>query len=305
MKPALAGAAFLASIALGSCAAPRTAPAAVGGHDLAWWEAQRAQQFPAPPAGERAGLVDEMCAHLGDPDPAWREHVAIDGLTAWAYRAPVLDAAARGRLVARLAENLRHGIGEVGGDRVLERSFSALMLSTLAAADNQQAFLSPTEHDALCTAALAYLRDELDVRGYDARVGWRHSVAHTADLLKFLARSPQLSLDEQRAFLAAIRAKLRAPSTGVLPWGEPERVAKALLSIVRRADFDRAAFEAWTSGLGAEAKALWEREPLDEQAFRALQNQRDVLTALASLLAGVDGENAKVALELVVRGLWS
>ncbi|TAJ15439.1 MAG: DUF2785 domain-containing protein [Planctomycetota bacterium] len=292
---------LLVCLSLGACACA----SARSGHSLAWWEAQREQKFPAPAASELPALVDELVAELGNPDPAWREHVAIDGLTAWAYRAPVLDAAARGALVARLCANLRHGIGEVDGDRVLERSFSALLLSTLAAADNQQAFLSATEHDALCAAALAYLRDEHDVRGYDERVGWRHSVAHTADLLKFLARSPQLSLDEQRAFVDALRAKLRAPSTGVLAWGEPERIAKALLSIVRRADFDRAAFDAWTSSLPSEAQALWEREPLDVRGFRALQNQRDVLTALASLLAGVEGENARAALESVVRGLWS
>jgi hypothetical protein len=273
-------------------------------HDSTWWQAQREQQFPAPPAAELDALVEELCVQLANPDPAWREHVAVDGLTAWAYRAPVLDTSRKRALVQRLCANLVRDIGHRGDDSVLERSFSALVLSTLAAADNQQPFLSAAEHDALCTAAFAYLRDELDVRGYDERVGWRHSVAHTADLLKFVARSAQFSADEQRRLLEAIRAKLRAPSTGVLAWGEPERLAKALLSVVRRDDFDRAAFAAWAGALASDSKALWETQPLDPGAFRAVQNQRDVLAALASLLAAVDGENAQAALEIAVRALW-
>ena len=49
-----------------------------------------------------------------------------------------------------------------------------------------------------------YLKDEQDVRGFDARLGWLHSVAHTADLLKFLARSPHLQVQEQAVVLKAI-----------------------------------------------------------------------------------------------------
>jgi Protein of unknown function (DUF2785) len=290
---------LLACLSLASCATARS------GHSLAWWQAQREQQFPAPAASELPALIDELVAQLSNPDPDWREHVAIDGLNAWTYRAPLLDAAGRSALVEKLCANLRHGIEEPGDDRVLGRSFAALALSTLAAADNQQSCLSEAQHDALCRAALDYLRDERDPRGYDERVGWRHSVAHTADLLKFLARSPKLTADEQRALLDGLRAKLVAPETGALVWGEPERIAKALLSIVRRADFDREYFAAWTNALPEAAKEVWAREPLDAAAFRALQNQRDVFAALASLLAAVEGENAKFALESAVRGLWS
>ena len=41
--------------------------------------------------------------------------------------------------------------------------------------------------------ALAYLAAELDLRGIEPRVGWIHATAHTADLLKFLARNPRFT----------------------------------------------------------------------------------------------------------------
>ena len=91
-------------------------------------------------------------------------------------------------LVTTLATSLRAGIGEAGTDTVLLRSFSALDLSILAALELQDPALDDSGYRGLLDDALAYLAAERDLRGIDPRVGWIHATAHTADLLKFLAR---------------------------------------------------------------------------------------------------------------------
>jgi len=105
------------------------------------------------------------------------------------------------------------------------------MLSVVVARDNAAPFLEKSEFRELLIAAIEYLGAEQDVRGYDPRVGWMHSAAHTADLLKFLARSRYLDREDQTRLLEAITGKLRTAAI-VFAFGEDERLARGLLSLV-------------------------------------------------------------------------
>ena len=129
---------------------------------------------------------------------------------------------------------------------MFRRSFSALMLSVVVARDNAKPFLPADDIRRLEAAALQYLKAERDVRGYDPVKGWIHSTAHTADLLKFLARSRHLEPADQRRLLEAVARKLTTAPV-VFFNGEDERLARAVLSVINRSDFDRAGFAAWVS----------------------------------------------------------
>ena len=69
--------------------------------------------------------------------------------------------------------------------------------------------------------------------------------------------------------------------------GEDERLARAVLSLARRADFDTAAFRTWLEVYPVQAKALWGKKPLDVAGFAAYDNGKHLLTSLYSLLAQV------------------
>jgi uncharacterized protein DUF2785 len=220
-------------------------------------------------------LARELSSLLGDRDPEIRDETVYTILATWIYRAPhVVD----GPLLLELEKNWTANL--TSGDTVLLRSFSALMLSVVAARDNADPLLDATQFRGLLDAALAYLRDEKDVRGFDATVGWMHSAAHTADLLKFLARSRYLTRDDQPHILDAIAAKL-AGAGAVFIYGEDERFARAVLSIVNRADFDAAAFDAWV--VRATPGAMSARPGQSELAAR--QNVKNVFSKLFVLLA--------------------
>ena len=193
------------------------------------------------PAGEAPlPLLLELSDSLGSTDPEIRDGFGYEIPVAWIYKKKLLGPDDLRVLLRKWTANLRTGIGETTGDSVLLRSFSALDLSILAAYDLEAPFLSPAEFESLLESALAYLRDERDVRGYTPPVGWRHSCAHTADLLKFLARSPHLKVADQERILEAVRAKLTRTGDPVYVWGEDERLARTVVSLVRRADFDSA-----------------------------------------------------------------
>jgi hypothetical protein len=250
-------------------------------HDREFWRAIIKADYAVPPNEQLLPLAGELSAMLASPDPELRDDFGYSILAAWVYQKRLLnDDQVRG-LVAEWTKNLDAGIGTTETDDVFRRSFSALMLSVAVARDNASPYLEAAEVRALLTATLGYLARERDVRGYDDKKGWMHSAAHTADLLKFLARSRHLSAGAQQEILDAIAAKMRdAPFP--YAYGEDQRFARAVLSIINRADFDRPTFEAWVR----RAAPAWPKEGRPSAALvRGNLNSSNLLAKLYVILS--------------------
>jgi len=250
-------------------------------HDKSFWRRIADAKFEVPAGATAPQLTRELLASLGAADPELRDDLAVSILTSWIYQKKLLGPDDLRPIVLTLEGNLRQGVGALGTDGVLLRSFSALTLSVIAARDNEAPFLSTEEYATLLDEALAYLRDERDTRGFDAAKGWMHSAAHTADLLKFLARSPRLPVAGQARILSAVLAKNRE-SPAPFTQGEDERMARIAISLARRADFDRDGFRAWLGA--AQAAAGFPKVPTPD-GLRAQQNVRHLLTALWTVLS--------------------
>ncbi len=205
----------------------------------------------AVPKGESVGaLADELSGMLASEDPKVRDETAYTLLEDWIYSKKLLGPDELRKLASVWTANLKDHVGDEGTNSVLKRSFSALSLSVVVARDNATPFFTREEFDALLNAALQYLKAEKDLRGYDAKLGWVHATAHTADLLKFLGRSRFLSPEGQGKICDAIGAKLAVGK--LYAFGEEERLARASLSVLRRADFS---LDALTPSLNAMVKA--------------------------------------------------
>ena len=248
-------------------------------HDKEYWQAIITDDFAPPAEVPMASLVGELSGYLSSTDPELRDGIAYSILTQWLYVRKVVPPAIRRDLIDDWTANLREGIGESDTDSVLNRSFSALMLSVAAALDNEIPYLDREEFDSLLQAALRYLRDEKDTRGFEPEQGWLHSVAHTADLLKFLGRSRHVSASEQAAVLTAIADKL-SQLDQVLVHGEDERLARAVVSIVARPDADTQALQAFLSAL----KPVRSEEGPTLQSLAANQNRKNLAVSLFAVL---------------------
>lgn len=274
-------------------------------HDKPFWRAIVTAKFDVP-AGETAPtLAAELAADLGSPDPELRDDLAATILTSWIYEKKLLTPDDLRLLMATLRQNLRHNIETPDTDATLLRSFSALTLSIVAARENVTPFMTPSEYSELLGATLTYLHDERDTRGYDAQRGWIHSAAHTADLLKFLARSPKLPQAGQARILTAVLAKHR-DARAPFSQGEDERMARVVISIVRRDDFDRGAFSSWLSQ--AYETASFPKTPTAD-VLRGHQNVRHLLAALWTELSVDDrpspgAEFARSALKESLKKLY-
>jgi hypothetical protein len=252
-------------------------------HDRAFFRAIVAHDYAVPEGEKASALITELSGFLGSPDKELRDELAYSIPVRWIYKDKLLEKEELDRLLRAWSANLEVKVGETGTNSVLLRSFSALDLSILAALDLEKPFMGDEEFEGLLKRALDYLGKERDVRGYEGQVGWIHSAAHTADLLKFLARSPKLKVASQWEIAEAIEGKLAA--SGVFTHGEDERLARALLSLAKRRDFDPAALLVWCDRLEVAQKHLWEAQTFDHGAFLALENQKNALKALAVFLS--------------------
>jgi hypothetical protein len=255
-------------------------PPAQAAHDRAYWQSIKAHDYAVPAGATAPALAAEVSGLLGSPDPELRDDLAYSILSAWIGQTKVLTPADIRPLITTWTTNLQQNVGASGDNSVLRRSFSALMLSTVALRDAAESFLTPEEHATLVDAALRYLAAERDLRGFDDQLGWIHSAAHTADLLRFLARSPRLTVPEQHAILDGIAAKMHDASV-VFTFGEDERYARAVGQITIRADFDLDNFKRWVTRVAAPMAA----GKTSVAALRSHQNATNLLSKLAVLLA--------------------
>lgn len=274
-------AAALAVVTLVSTPALATAQT----RDRTFWIALLESGFAVPDDAVAEGLLMESTALAGSPDQRLRDDVAYGAAAKWIIAEQRFTPGQLRRVMAVWQGKLRAGLGARGDDSVLARSFSALNLSLVAARDLDTPFLSDAEFATLLDDALAYLEGELDLRGFEPGRGWLHAVAHTADLLRFLVRNPKLPPASHPRILGSM-AQVLERNPGVFVWGEPERIGFALQSLVRRADFDAAAVEAWAAPWIARHKALWKDGPaIDPVAYVPIENAKQVMRAAVAAIS--------------------
>jgi hypothetical protein len=249
-------------------------------HDREFWRSIPKNRFVVPEGQAVYPLLRELTGYLGSKDPELRDDLAYTIIAVWIHRQKEISAEELNSLADEWRANLSVGIGESGTDSVLKRSFSALCLSTLAERDSKAPFLGERRYRELLTSALAYLKDERDLRGFDPVLGWIHATAHTADLLAALAANTMFRIEDQARLLEAIGTRLISAHE-IFAYGEQDRLAVAAATIVRRKDFDATAFDRWVTALDAADQRVWKDSPPKVELLQNFENDSYMLRSLA------------------------
>jgi hypothetical protein len=260
-----------------------SAPAeAVAGHcPPGGWSAEKltalkGKEFAFPESRARQELALSLLDCLASPDPALRDGIAFAALSHW-LRAGELDVPTRQAMLARLLPRLRESPGNADG---FEAPFTALVLAELARSDRLQAWLDETQREHLVQEAAACLEAVRDYRGYEPGAGWRHGVAHGADLLMQLALNPALNDAQLDRLLVAVASQV-APAQHAYVHGEPERLLRPLLFIAQRRGRDEDCWRDWMTRLAAPAPLpSWEAAFADAAGLARLHNLKAFLFAL-------------------------
>ena len=229
----------LSALVLAACAtAPVLGACPPADGDRARLDALKADGFTITDDAARNTLALHLTACLADPDPSLRDGIAYEAYHTWLRGRAlttetmlVLEADLQARLVAS------EGVG-------FERPFAALVLSEIARADRVEAFLPPERRTRLLNASIAYFAGVRDYRGFDEREGWRHGVAHGADLLLQLGLNPAFDRDELVRIRDAVATQV-APPGHFYVYGESERLAAPIILVARRGVFSVDDWSAW------------------------------------------------------------
>lgn len=235
----------------------------------------------APPQEHRlSDLTAQLTRMLGDPDPEIRDGLAYPLLATW------IEHGAYDDLLAGLGDGmcagLSAGVGESGTDSVFRRSFSALVLAECIDRDTLIRRQPPSRILEWGDRLAAWFVRERDLRGFVDGRGWAHAAAHGADALGALARSPYFGATELTVLLDVIADRVLDPATPLLVHGEPDRIAHAVMEILRRDRVPLTIVEPWVNRIEAGARA---RTRGGADPFLRTGNAQAVLRALYLQLA--------------------
>jgi len=211
--------------------------------------------------------LEALVTCLASPDPGLRDEYAYTHLAELLRDQRPADEQLE-FLSARLDQLLQQP-DPVG----VAHPFAILVFAEIARTDRIEAWMSPAQRQGLVDKAGNYLESVSDYRGFDPQVGWRHEVAHGADLAMQLALNPALSKAQQLQLMRAI-ARQVAPAHAYR-FGEPARLARPVLLIASGEEFEQEDWRAWFEELTNPAPLSgWEAAWQDTEGLARRHNLR-------------------------------
>ncbi|WP_051293914.1 DUF2785 domain-containing protein [Pseudoduganella violaceinigra] len=254
----------------------------------------KAAKWQVDDGAKRQALALQAVACLASPDPVERDELAFEALQAW-MRAGKLDTATVQELRMRLSAQLLAPDPEG-----FSRPFAALVLADVARVDRVQPFLTPEQRRQLVGAAADYLRAVRDYRGFDEKQGWRHGVAHAADIMLQLSLNPALGRAEHEQMLSAIASQIAPEGEHFYHYGEGERLMAPIFYLSRARTLQCSDWDNWFSRLTAPAPAAGSRQA----ALARFHNLKSFLQPLYINLGESKDETQRNCLKpLILRGL--
>ncbi len=237
----------------------------------------RSREFAIEDPAERERFALELLDCLGDPDPALRDQVAYEGYAAL-LRGQQLD----GGTIRRLRTDLIEMLGSTEQDAAgFRRPFAALALSEVARADRVEPLFTDRERADLVSAACEYMRGIDDYRGYDETEGWRHAVAHDADLLMQLSLNPALDRRQLTEIRDAVASQVAPPGSHFYVYGESARLARPILYTAMREVFTAEEWADWFALIASPAPFDdWSDVFASQTGLAKLHNTRAFLEAV-------------------------
>lgn len=201
----------------------------------------KSREFKLTDNAQTEALAISLLPCLANSDSALRDGIAYEALAAW-LRGKQISAPTAVVILGRLQPQLAAGFPD---DEGFARPFSALVLAEVAGMDRIDPFMGDAQRESLLQAAIDYLGSVRDYRGFDEKEGWRHGVAHGADLLMQLALHPKIDRSDLDAILTAVASQIAPPGAHFYVYGEGERLAGPVFYVAQRKLHSTRDWQAW------------------------------------------------------------
>lgn len=232
--------ALAAILLISACATAQAQTSACppAGYDRARLEALREAEWEITSTRAREAFALALPACLSSTDPFLRDRVAFEALSRM-LRGGQLSVATQTQLVNDVLPRLQSS--EQSG---VEAPFAALVLSELVRAERLNSHFTDDMREDVLAQSLGYFIGVRDYRGFDESVGWRHGVAHGADLMLQLAVGPSTTREDLLRIRSAIESQV-APEEHFYIYGEPERLARPIIFMSQRGLISEEEWTAW------------------------------------------------------------
>ena len=220
----------------------------------------------------------QLVSCLGHPDPAVRDGFAYERFVD-ALRNRTPDADTR-RAVGSLLGEILAADGNAT-DPGFEKPFAVLVLAEVARTDRIDPYLSPEERSALVKTGADYLSSVRDYRGFSEDEGWRHGVAHAADLMLQLSLNENISADDAAQMLAAIRSQILPANYHHYIYGEARRLARPVLFLAMGGHLSDQEWASWFETFKPdESDPAWQSPYMSRAGLANLHNTRQFMNAV-------------------------
>lgn len=235
--------ALLALLALGACAtAPAHAIPPPGcppqGYDRAALDALKANEWAIADERARNNFARSLVPCLADPDPVLRDGVAFEAL-----QHLMRNGQLNNTTLEQINEELQIRLTSPDAQG-FQQPFAALVLADVARTDRIAPWMSAAQRAGLLNAGIMYFISVRDYRGFDEGEGWRHGVAHGADLMLQLGLNPAFGRPELTRIRDALAMQL-APEGHAYVYGESERLVRPIIFMAQREVFNADEWREW------------------------------------------------------------
>ena len=214
-------------------------PSNVSKSDL---EKLKENQWAMPNATAIQELAIGLLPCLKDTDPQLRDDLSFEALSFW-MRGEKLSAPTLQIIRARLLEQLKTPSKKDITDGFAQ-PFAALTLAEVVRVDRKKPFLTAIERNEIVDVAANYLQTINDYRGFDEKSGWRHGIAHAADVMLQLSINPHISKVQHEKILLALASQIATP-LNAYQYGESQRLAIPIFYLALLADMNENEWEHW------------------------------------------------------------
>ena len=247
--------------------------------DKEFWHSLARDDYRIPAEHTLENLTDILFSYLGSTDPELRDNIAYEVYANWLEQGVYSSDVIRWH-VDRLLLNLEKGIGESSSDTVFLRAFSVLLLAEIVHNDNKKPLLDAAQAKTILEKGIWYLGAEKDPRGHIPVKGWAHALAHTADLMMVFARNRHADAADLWSILSTISNQIIHSTHYIYIHGEDERLARAVIEVLRRDSVSLNQLEAWAKTFSRPDGKDWKGAYMDEDRNRAYQNTRNLLRSM-------------------------
>lgn len=229
---------------------------------------------------ERNSLALSLAKCLSNIDPVIRDDISFTALSEW-LRGNKLNITTKLSLFNSLLAVVNSPVDDNDG---VYKSFATLTLSELARADRKQPYLSNEQRKNLVNITTSHFKAIKDYRGFDEAIGWRHAIAHSADLFMQLSLNPEIEKPELDLMLNALAKQVNAKNNHFYIYGEPRRLARATLYIYHRGLHSNEEWQNWFTSVTAPAPfTQWQEVYTSQVGLAKLHNTRAFISELFAL----------------------